>query len=136
MTSIRALIRDHRTLTILLVAIALFVKVLVPAGYMADTGQKLFSVQICLDGIKHQTIQIAIPSDGSSHDNSHGHDGKADSPCAFTALSLGALGGADAPLLALAIAFILSLGFAPIHPVLRDRASHLRPPLRGPPALG
>jgi len=130
MTSIRALIRDHRTLAMLLVAVALFVKVLVPSGYMAGTGQKLLSVQICLDGINHKTVQLAVPADGSSHQDSQGHP-----PCAFTALSMGALGGIDAPLLALAIAFILALGFAPTHPVLRGRASHLRPPLRGPPAL-
>jgi len=88
MTSIRALIRDHRTLAMLLVAVALFVKVLVPSGYMAGTGQKLLSVQICLDGINHKTVQLAVPADGSSHQDSQGHP-----PCAFTALSMGALAG-------------------------------------------
>jgi Protein of unknown function (DUF2946) len=122
-------------LAILIVALALFVKVLVPQGFMADTGQKFLSVQVCLDGISHKTVQLAIPTTGKSQDGNSGHHDKTDSPCAYSSLSMGAMAGADLPLLAIALAFILALGFAPAHPVLRGRLSHILPPLRGPPAV-
>lgn len=60
---------------------------------------------------------------------------KADIPCTFTALTHGALGGADPIQLALALLIILTLGFAPILPAARKHIHYLRPPLRGPPAL-
>jgi hypothetical protein len=134
MSGLHALIRDHRTLAIFLVALALFVKVLVPQGFMLGGSQKLLAVQLCLDGISHQTVQIAIPTDGKSQGDGSGHHGKADSPCAFTSLSMASTTGVDAPLLAKALAFILALGFSPVHLVLRGQISRLRPPLRGPPA--
>lgn len=135
MHNVRALIRDYRALAMLLLAMAMLVKVLVPTGYMAGDGQRLLSVQICLDGINHKTIQIALPSEDTPSGHQPDTSGKADLPCAYTILSMGMTGGVDAPLLALAIAFILALGFAPAHPVLKDRSHHIRPPLRGPPAL-
>jgi hypothetical protein len=44
------------------------------------------------------------------------------------------LGGVDMALLALALAFILALGFAPLRPARAASTRFLRPPLRGPPA--
>ena len=134
MSLLRAFFRDHRTLAMLVVAVALCVKALVPQGYMVGGAQKLLSVQLCLDGVHYKTVQIAIPAQGSSQADGQGQQDKASEHCAFTSLGMGSLGGVDAPLLALALAFILALGFAPTHPVLRGRISHLRPPLRGPPA--
>jgi len=61
-----------------------------------------------------------------------GHDGKGQ--CAFSPLAFAALGGADAPLLAIALAFILAFGFASTPPLRLARIAGLRPPLRGPPA--
>lgn len=132
MDALRTLIRDYRMAALLLVAMALAVKALVPQGYMIGSGQKLLSVQICLDGLEHKTVEIAIPmQDGGS-----GKPVKSDSaPCAFTALSMTALGGADAPLLALALLFILATGYRPITRTLRGKPLYLRPPLRGPPAI-
>jgi hypothetical protein len=135
MLHLRALIRHHRHLAMLAVALALCVKALVPTGYMiGSSGTKFLTVQICGDGISHETIQLAIPMNGKSHDDDRGHSGKADSPCAYSVLSMASLGGADAPLLAIALAFILALGFAAIVPAPQRQISHLRPPLRGPPA--
>ncbi len=133
MGTLRAFLRDHRTFAILLVAMALCVKVLVPQGYMVGGASKTFTVQLCLDGVTHKAVSLTIPMDGKSHDDgqSQGKDG---GHCAFSSLTMGALGGIDTPLLALALAFILALGFAPTTPVMRGRLLFLRPPLRGPPA--
>ncbi len=46
---------------------------------------------------------------------------------------MASLAGADALLLAAALAFILALGFAPATAPRPRRAVWLRPPLRGPP---
>jgi hypothetical protein len=135
MTTLRALLRDYRTLAMLLVAMALCVKVLVPQGYMVGAEQKLISVQICFDGITHEATQIAIEFDGKSQGTGSGHDSKADAPCAYSSLSMGAMAGADAPLLVIALAFLLALGFAPVRPALRGQLSHILPPLRGPPVV-
>lgn len=118
----------------MILAAALCVKALIPSGYMiGSSSTMLLTVTICADGTgTHQTSTIAIQKDEGSKEQSGGH-GKADTPCAFTALSMASLGGADAPLLALALLFILALGFAPrVFPTPTGRA-YLRPPLRGPP---
>lgn len=135
MLSLRALIRQHRHIAMMIVALALCMKALVPTGFMiGNSGTKFLTVQICSDGINHETVQLAIPMDGKTQNDGQGHSGKADSPCAYSALSMASLGGADAPLLAIALAFILALGFATLVPAPLGRIFHLRPPLRGPPA--
>ena len=128
---LRALIRDHRALTLLLLACALAAKALIPQGYMAGGGTKLLSVQLCLDGItrKRVTVSIPVPVKGDPAPQK----APANEPCAFTALGMGALSGADAPLLALALIFILAAGFTPRALMVRGRTPYLRPPLRGPP---
>ena len=133
MKQIRALIRNYRNLAIVLLALALCIKALVPAGYMIGGSAKILTIEICNDGLgKRFTKQISIPID-SSHGAQKQH-GQTDGRCAYSALAMAGLAGADAPLLALALAFILALGFAAQSPAPVARASHLRPPLRGPPA--
>lgn len=120
----------------LVMAIAMFVKVVVPAGYMFSTGERVLTVQICADGLSHQIVQIAIPVDEKSQSGNDKHSGKTgNSPCAFTSLTMGSLAAVDLSLLAIALAFILLLGFAPVQAAPRAFNPHLRPPLRGPPAL-
>jgi len=126
---LRALIRDHRALALLLLACALAAKALIPQGYMAGGGTKLLSVQLCLDGLTHKSVAIAVPVKGDPAPQK----APANEPCAFTALGMGALSGADAPLLALALIFILAAGFTPRALMVRGRTPYLRPPLRGPP---
>ncbi len=129
MNPLRALIRDHRALALLLMACALAAKALIPQGYMAGSGQKFLSVQLCLDGITHKSVTVAVPVGGDQTPAKS----SVDEPCAFTSLTMGALSGADAPLLELALLFILATGFAPRILTLRGQTPHLRPPLRGPP---
>ena len=135
MGTLRAFFRDHRQLAMLLVALALAVKAMVPAGYMVGTDSKVLTIQICADGSgQHFTKQIVVTMTGKSL-GGDGEQGKADGTCPYSALSMTSLGGADPALLALALAFILTLGFAPVRRPWLQGIFHLRPPLRGPPAL-
>lgn len=127
----------------MLVALALAMKVLIPAGFMLgqDAGARTLTVQICADSLGHAvTKQIIVEQSGARPDvqSGHGDDSKqaaADGACPFTALGHGLIGGADPVQLALALLFILTLAFAPLVPARAKPVFHLRPPLRGPPAL-
>lgn len=136
MTALRAFFLHHRRMAALLIALTLAMKALVPAGFMlgSDTpngSSTVLTVQICADALGQQITQkIVLPSSHSGEDKA-----KSDSPCHFTALGHAMLGGTDPLLLAVALAFILALGFAPILPPAPRRIAFLRPPLRGPPAL-
>lgn len=134
MHAIRAFLRTNRRLALGLVVLALAIKALVPAGYMlgGPLGDKahVLTIAICGDASGGQlTRQIVVPSDGKSD------HAKAEGACAWGALAMAALGGADVLLLALALAFILALGFAPSRRAARIQRTYLRPPLRGPPAF-
>lgn len=133
MNLMRAFFMRHRALACMLVVAALCMKVLVPAGFMIGPNSKVLSVQICSDGSGHSiTTQLVIPMKGEPNDSS-GKQGKGD--CPFSSLSMVSMTGADQALLALALVFILALGFAPVRASLPKPVCHLRPPLRGPPAL-
>lgn len=134
MHALRAFLRTNRRLALALVALALVIKALVPAGYMLGgplgDGARVLTVAICADASGGLTTkQITVPSDGKS-----GH-AKAEGTCAWGLLAMAALSGADVLLLALALAFILALGLAPSRPAPRPQRAYLRPPLRGPPAF-
>ncbi|MFM5884834.1 MAG: hypothetical protein ACKOQ3_05830 [Novosphingobium sp.] len=133
MTPFRTFVRDHRALAGLLVALALLIKALIPAGYMVGTQGRTLSVQVCADpAAPHLTRQIVLPAGGAPHDPLAAA-AKSDAVCPFAALAAGTVGAADPVLLLAALGFILLRGFAPAAPPLRTRAAHLRPPLRGPP---
>jgi len=118
-----------------LIALALMAKALVPAGYMIDSddGARTITVQLCADTAASSTT-ITIPIAGDTGGQGKHHKA-AESPCAFTALSDSSLAGADPLLLAEALHHIIALGFAPVNAPTLQGAFHLRPPLRGPPAL-
>lgn len=134
MSALRLLLRSHYRLAMLLVVMALLAKAVVPMGYMVGQSSKTFTVTICVDGSgEMQSRAITVPMEPGSHDKQDAsRSGKA---CAYSATSMAALAGADAPLLAIALLFILALGFAPAPPLRLPQTMHLRPPLRGPPAL-
>ena len=136
MSTLRILILNHRTLALLLLAMTLCVKALVPAGFMVDRKAMVLTVSICADGLGTSTTQqmvIPMKPDSASHGSDHG---KPDGNCAFTSLGSGALAAVDPMLLAVALLFILSLGFVG---VLQRRplvALRLLPPAQGPPHFG
>ncbi len=133
MSVMRALLMRHRAVALLVVMAALCMKVVVPTGFMIGQNSKVLTVQICDDAFSNHAVkQIVIPMKGEPSDSS-GKQGKGD--CPFSSLSMASMTGADPALLALALAFILALSFAPARTSHPKRISYLRPPLRGPPAL-
>ena len=129
MRSIRAFVYAHRRLTVLLLAAALLLRIVVPAGFMPVLDQSRMVVGVC-NGMGASKMVIEIP--GLEHKTP---SNEAQKSCAFSDLSLPSLAGTD-PILAAALAlFILALGLSfslqlpPAAPV------RLRPPLRGPPLL-
>ncbi len=131
MQFIRTLIREDRLLVATIFAIALCMKLFVPAGYMIGEGAGALTISICspattLDG---QTVSVDIGAPtGHGEQKSVKHP-----PCAFTALAMASLAGADAPLLAIALAFILLTAFRPVGATCIARRAFLLPPSRGPP---
>jgi hypothetical protein len=135
MPMLRALIDRHRRLAVLLIVLALVIKAVVPAGYMLGVQGTVLTVTICADASGSEVHkQIVVPPKGTANDLADAH-AKAPVACPYAALGFAALAGADAVLLALALAFVLALGLAPSRPVPLRRIAFLRPPLRGPPAL-
>jgi hypothetical protein len=131
MGALRTFLLNHRGLAFAILLMTLCMKAIVPAGTMI--GAKTLTIEVCADASgQHQTRQISVPMTGKSGDaDTH----KAAGSCAYSALSLALLGGADPLLLALALAFIIALGFHRAPPRRLARTPHLRPPLRGPPSL-
>ena len=134
MQMLRALIREHRHLALALLVLAFCIKAIIPAGFMVSTSSDtVLTVTICSDsanGLK--TMQLVIP--GKEQSSDHSDASKKGEHCAFSGLAKVAVAGADAILLAIAFAFILVLGLAPVRRLPFRQFSHLRPPLRGPPA--
>ena len=133
MTPIRASLFRNALWVMLLVAVALLPRALVPAGYMPDSGARSFSVMLC-NSASGETVRVDIPVDAPASGHDKGQPGT-DHPCAFGALAGMATGGADTVLLAAAIRHIVLLGFVPVAVPSLQGIFHLRPPLRGPPAF-
>lgn len=131
MALLRAFFLRHPALAALLVVGALCMRVLVPSGYMIGQNSKVFTIQLCHDGLDGPAPkQMVIPMKSGSSDMGD-RQGKGD--CPFSALSMASVSGADAALLVAALAFVLALGFVALEPAPPGRIFHLRPPLRGPP---
>lgn len=134
MGSIRTFFGNHRQLAAVLVALALAMKALLPTGYMIGSQPQGITIAVCTDAAgKHETKQIVIPQAGKPAGTTPDH-GKGDGTCPYSALAMASISGADTALLAIALALILALGFAPAPELRLPRVSYFLPPLRGPPA--
>lgn len=135
MHHLRAFSAKHRHLAMVLLALALLMKAAIPAGYMVTTAKDMvLSVTVCTDGMgPQQTVDIVIPAKNGQNSQRGADNGKS-GHCAFSGLGKTALGGADPVLLALAFAFILVLGLAPVRRLPFRRIANLLPPQCGPPA--
>lgn len=134
MGTIRAFLLQHRAMAFAVVALALAMKALVPAGYMIGTQSKVLTILVCNEtpNATHESARdIVVPVKGDGA----GKQARADGTCPFSGLGFAGLPGTDPIQLALALAFILATGFVAVKPAAPTRAQHLRPPLRGPPAL-
>ncbi|HEX9703583.1 MAG TPA: DUF2946 family protein [Rhodospirillales bacterium] len=131
MDKIRQFFKARPAVAVLLIALALAMKVLVPAGYMLSPSSKYLTVLVC-SGTNMDPVTINIPM-APKEPGTGGHDTAGKDVCSFSALAHAGLAAADPVLLAAAILFILALGFLPVPPGLRAVPTRLRPPLRGPP---
>ena len=132
MSLMRTILHRYRIMAFVVIALALAMKALVPAGYMVDSASKALTIRVCADAQLTSTVlDIVVPMKSEPA----GKHSKAQDACPYTALSLASLGGADPFQLALALLFILATGFTALALTAPRRIGYLRPPLRGPPAL-
>ena len=130
MAALRSFLRRHRWFAAWLLLASLCLKALTPPGYMVSSQGQVLTVSICADATgEHLTRAIVIPAKGEP-----GRGQDAGDACPFSALTMGAIAGADIVLLSLALAFILALGFGPQALPELHGERRIRPPLRGPPA--
>ena len=136
MTETRALIRRHRAVAMLVVALALCLRAVMPQGYMlaAGDGPLHLTVQLCNGEPGHDSVRIAVLTAGGHHE---GKPEKRDSlapACAFTSLLAAALTGPgdDWVLREQPVARFRAALFS--HRFLLRRGDHLQPPSHGPPA--
>lgn len=135
MDILRAFLSRHRAFAALVVAAALCMKALVPAGYMIGHDSVTLTVELCTDASGATvTRQITVAKHAAPGEKTAGQ-AQASEACPYAGLAMPALAGTDPALLALALAFILALGFAPLRRAPQRRFHHVLPPLRGPPAL-
>jgi len=134
MGALRSTLLGNYRLALLLAAVALALRLVLPAGTMLGGSGTVLTVEICADASGGEMVrEIVVPQGGKSGAGGFDHGAAAHGACPWSALSLAATGAADTALLVLALAFALLLGFAPLRiPRLPDHL-HLRPPLRGPP---
>lgn len=132
MESLRRHICKRPVLACWLVAMALLMKIMVPAGMMPTTmADGTITVSLCTDmGV--QTVQMQIP--GLAHDKATGDQQIADQSCAFAGLGMPSLSGAGPILLAIALAFIIAAGWRAVARPLAAPRAYLRPHPTGPPA--
>lgn len=121
--------RNHR-LAILLVALALAMKALVPAGFMVEGSARSLTVLVCADSTgARSSVEISIPQSGTKSPAL----AKAHETCAFSTLGFAALAATDPLQLTLALAFIFALGFLPRVAIAPRKARRVLPPPCGPP---
>ena len=115
-----------------LIAIALLMKVVAPAGYMPVLTSGRIIIELC-SGFGPEKMVIAMPGMGD-HPHKHDRPDRDDMPCGFSGHAPESMTAVDPVLLAIAIAFIVATLFW--MPVLRTaRVHYLRPHLRGPPEI-
>ncbi len=127
----RGLILSHRWWAAALIALALAMKLAVPAGFMPVEQAGTIVVMVCT-GMGQQRLEIDVPGMPVKED---GATRVAGQPCAFAGLGMDMMPGVDPVLLAGALAFILALGFVGVAVVRVERARQLWPPMRGPPLI-
>ncbi|MEG3175148.1 DUF2946 family protein [Sphingomonas sp. RB3P16] len=132
MTGFRHFLLDHRLLAAGILALALMLKMLVPAGFMVGSDHGVVTIEICSGFGPMKTM--AMP--GMPHHPDKTEQQGKEMPCAFSGLAAAALAAIDPLLLAVAIAFIIATVFRVTISRPAPARPYLRPPLRGPPLHG
>lgn len=129
MRGLRTFLLHNRGLAVLLVVLALAMKALVPAGYMVGTSSRSLTILVCADGSGTlSAVKVNLPQDRDQSAAAKDHK-----PCTFSGHGAASLGGADPIQLALALAFVLALGFRSLPPRRVKPTRHVLPPSCGPP---
>lgn len=131
----RAYFLNHQRLALLLVAMALLAKAIVPQGFMVMPSNGTIMVSLC-SAQGPQMVALDLGKSAADQGGDHQDGNNAHPPCAFSGLSMAAAPGPDLVLLGLAIAYVLTLGFLPVVSRAQRAPSRLRPPLRAPPVFG
>jgi hypothetical protein len=113
-----------------LVAAALLLRVLVPAGFMPNISHGKVEISLCT-GYGPAKVMAAMPGMGGKSDRPQHRGGEM--PCAFAGLAMPGLAGADPIQLAAAIAIITATSLFLVALLVARHEPRLRPPLRGPP---
>jgi hypothetical protein len=114
-------------LAVLLLAVALMARAMVPTGFMPVVAGGSIALELC----PGTQPAVAGPMHGRMHHDHHG--GKGEMPCPFGALTLAAGAGAGPVLAQAAPPFILPAGVTISATPPARAVSRLRPPPRAPP---
>lgn len=129
--TLRHFIRGRLIGTWTLFALALAMRMLVPAGFMPSFSSSGVEIVFCSGA---GPMKMVMPGSAPGH----AHDGQApakpDAPCGFSALGAPSLSGADPIQLAAAVATIMVAGLLPARGLPVRRVASLRALPRGPPA--
>lgn len=125
---LRRFILSHQLAASVLIALALAVKLVAPAGFMPVGGAGQLMVLVCTE-FGPQRVAIDVPGTPAKPDEA----AQSDQPCAFAGMGQAWLPGADPIQIAAALAFILTLGFVAVAGPRLVARRHVWPPLRGPP---
>ncbi len=119
----------------LLCALALLLKLVVPTGHMIAFDHGRIAITVCPGTVPAPvaTTTMAGMHGGMEHHRPPRDHARPEMPCAFAGLSAAALAAIDPILLVALIAFVAARGRAPVPLPAPFAAAHLRPPLRGPP---
>lgn len=136
MQAARRLILAHSHIAALICVAALMLRLLIPTGYMVSNDHGRIAITIC-SGIAGQQPSMMMDMPGMDHampgEGKSKEHGKAEMPCAFSALSAQVLGGADPVLLIAALVVVAAMALRASPRSFVPAAAYLRPPLRGPP---
>ncbi len=128
MGTLRTFISGNRTAIMLLLACALALKLLMPAGYMPAPGQ--LAIQLCTgEGVR----TVVIDRNGQQIPDGQPNHASAAMPCAYAALVAPVLPATPPSLLVIAILLALATGIRPASAPTRQRAVPPCPPGRAPP---
>jgi len=131
MFALRRHLLSHPLLAALLLAVAMFVRVAVPANYMPGSASGHLVLSLCTDASGHDgPATVSVPlrdADGSEQPATH-------QPCAFASLGVPALGTSDMPDIRGPRLPYAEFALPPPMQVAVARIPFDTPPLRGPPA--
>lgn len=137
MQPLRAALHRHPLFAAALLAAALLVRVLVPAGFMPMASADGMVLTLCSGKmvVAPAPHHAGMAHHAPAHEDAHEDAPAYESRCAFADLALPVLGSAPPVLLALVLAFVMARAVRVARTLPPRGAPYLRPPSRGPPRL-